>query len=107
MRLKVPSLIETSQDVVPIFSMFHGFVHIHLVEEGGQGGRKMVLGIPWWVLFCIVSIFFSGYMGFRALLAERELEQQFIEREGNIYVERMEAERALKQRERGQQSSEE
>ncbi len=87
--------------------MFLGLVHIHLVEASGQGGRKMVLGIPWWVFLCIISIFFSGYMAFRAVLAERELEQQFIEREGNIYVERMEAERALKQQNRRQPSSEE
>lgn len=56
----------------------------------------MLLGIPWWVYICIVSIFFSGYMAVRAMIAERELDKQFIEREGNVYLERIEAERASK-----------
>lgn len=57
----------------------------------------MLLGIPWWVYICIVSIFLSGYMAVRAMIAERELDKQFIEREGNVYLERIEAERASKQ----------
>lgn len=60
----------------------------------------MLLGIPWWVFICIASMLFCGYMAFRAFVADRELEKHFIEREGNIYVERMEAERALKQQRR-------
>lgn len=63
----------------------------------------MFLGIPWWMYICIASIFFSGYMAFRAMLAEKELEKQFIEREGKVYVERMEAERASKQRTQSQE----
>lgn len=37
-------------------------------------------------------------MAFRAMQAERRLEQQFIEREGKVYIDRIEAERVLKQR---------
>jgi len=36
-------------------------------------------------------------MAFRAMRAERKLEQQFIEREGQIYMERLEKERARRQ----------
>ncbi len=36
-------------------------------------------------------------MAVRAMIAERELDKQFIEREGNVYLERIEAERASKQ----------
>ncbi len=36
-------------------------------------------------------------MAFRAIRAEKKLEHQFIEREGNVYIERMEAERRNKQ----------
>lgn len=36
-------------------------------------------------------------MAFRAIRAERELEQQYIEREGNIYIERIQAEKEIKQ----------
>lgn len=60
----------------------------------------MILNIPWWVIVMILFICFSGYMAYRAMRAERRLEQQFIEREGEIYMERIRQER-----ERRQQSS--
>ncbi|MGY0692864.1 sporulation YhaL family protein [Virgibacillus sp. FSP13] len=57
----------------------------------------MIAGVPWWVFMIILFIFLSGYMAFRAIRAEKKLEHQFIEREGNVYIERMEAERKNKQ----------
>ncbi len=45
----------------------------------------------------ILFICFSGYMSFRAMQAERKLEQQFIEREGQIFMERIEQDRAKRQ----------
>ncbi|WP_181349243.1 sporulation YhaL family protein [Thalassobacillus sp. CUG 92003] len=57
----------------------------------------MLFDIPVWVLFCILFIFFSGYMAFRALRAEHRLEQQFIEREGQIYMSRMEKEKKTRE----------
>lgn len=62
----------------------------------------MILNIPWWVFVIILFICFSGYMAFRAMRAERRLEQQLIEREGEIYMERIRQER---ERRRRQQSS--
>jgi len=56
----------------------------------------MIAGIPIWVFAAIGLIFFSGVMAFRAMRAERQLENQFIEKEGNIFIERMEAERAAR-----------
>ncbi|WP_077623142.1 sporulation YhaL family protein [Sediminibacillus massiliensis] len=56
----------------------------------------MILGIPWWVYMFIIFIFFSGYMAFRAMRTERRLEQQFIEREGKIYMDRIADERSHK-----------
>jgi hypothetical protein len=53
----------------------------------------MILGMPWWVFMIILFIFFSGYMAFRAMRAERELEQHFIERDGQVYMKRIEDER--------------
>ncbi len=57
----------------------------------------MIVGVPWWVFMMIIFIFLSGYMAFRAMRAEKQLEHQFIEREGKIYMERMEEERKHKQ----------
>ena len=53
----------------------------------------MIFGIPWTVLIVILFIFFTGYMSFRAMRAEKIMEQQFIEREGKIYIDRMEREK--------------
>lgn len=65
----------------------------------------MIAGIPWWVYLMIVFIFMSGYMAFRAMRAERELEQKFIENEGKVYIKRMEEERKVRQERRKQHMS--
>ncbi|HLS34826.1 MAG TPA: sporulation YhaL family protein [Bacillota bacterium] len=56
----------------------------------------MLASIPLWVYIVIGFIFFSGYMAFRAMKAEYELEQQFIEKEGEVYIERIEKARKEK-----------
>ncbi|HLR70085.1 MAG TPA: sporulation YhaL family protein [Pseudogracilibacillus sp.] len=61
----------------------------------------MIFNIPWWVFLMILFICFSGYMYFRAVRAERKLEQQFIEREGEIYMERMKQEKAKREQSSG------
>ncbi|WP_425509528.1 sporulation YhaL family protein [Virgibacillus ihumii] len=67
----------------------------------------MILGVPWWVFLMIIFIFLSGYMAFRAMRAERELEHQFIEKEGKVYMDRLEELREQKSnREREQHGSE-
>jgi hypothetical protein len=63
-----------------------------------KGGKKVILGIPWWVFMMILFIFLSGFMAYRAMRAEQKLEQQFIEKEGRIYMERIEAEREERKR---------
>ncbi|RKQ31316.1 SigE-dependent sporulation protein [Oceanobacillus halophilus] len=59
-------------------------------------------GVPWWVFTLIVLIFFSGYMSFKAMVAERKLEQQYAEKEGKIYMERMKKEREEREKRRQQ-----
>ena len=56
----------------------------------------MIGGVPLWVFIVIVLIFFSGFMAFRAMQAERKLDEQFIEKEGQIYIERMRKEKERK-----------
>ena len=53
----------------------------------------MIVGVPWWVFITVLLIFLSGYMAFRAIRAEQKLEQQFIEKEGRVYMARIEKER--------------
>lgn len=61
----------------------------------------MIIGVPWWVFIMILCIFTSGYMAFRAMRAERRLEHQFIEREGKVFIDRMEKEKETKQIQEG------
>jgi len=65
----------------------------------------MLFGLPWWVFMMIIFIFLSGYMSFRAMRAERALEEQFIEDEGQKYIKRMEAERDKRQKQKSKQAS--
>ncbi|ELK47653.1 sporulation YhaL family protein [Halobacillus sp. ACCC02827] len=58
----------------------------------------MLFGFPIWVILCVVFIFLSGYMAFRAMKAEQSLEQEHIEREGQVYLKRMEQERERKKK---------
>lgn len=53
----------------------------------------MTLPFPWWVLVIILFICFTGFMSYRAMRAEKRLEQHFIEREGRVYMDRLEQER--------------
>lgn len=53
-------------------------------------------GVPLWVFIVILLVFFSGYMAFRAMQTDRKVDQEFIEREGEIYMERMREEKERK-----------
>nr|WP_019712918.1 sporulation YhaL family protein [Bacillus subtilis] len=52
-----------------------------------------MLFFPWWVYLCIVGIIFSAYKLVAAAKEEEKVDQAFIEKEGQIYMERMEKER--------------
>lgn len=56
----------------------------------------MIGGVPMWVFLVIILIFFSGYMAFRTMQAERKVDEQFIEKEGQIYIDRMQEEKEKK-----------
>ncbi|RWZ55231.1 SigE-dependent sporulation protein [Halobacillus fulvus] len=58
----------------------------------------MLFGMPIWVFFCILFIFISGYMAIRAIRAEHHLEQQYIEKEGQVYLARMYEEREQREK---------
>jgi hypothetical protein len=49
--------------------------------------------IPIWIYAVLVGIMISAYMAIRTGKEERQLEMQSIEREGEIYMERLEKEK--------------
>ncbi|MFJ5963910.1 MULTISPECIES: sporulation YhaL family protein [unclassified Bacillus (in: firmicutes)] len=52
-----------------------------------------MLFFPWWVYVCIIGIIYSAYKLMTTAKEEQEIDQSFIEKEGEIFIERMEQER--------------
>ena len=56
--------------------------------------------IPIWVYAVVVGIVFSAYMAIRTGREERMLEQEDIEKEGEVYLTRLEREKERREVER-------
>jgi hypothetical protein len=63
------------------------------IKNVGQGGNQMIFAVPWWVYVVISGIIFSAYMVIRTARNEQEIENSFIENEGQVYIERMNQEK--------------
>lgn len=51
------------------------------------------MSLPLWIYFVVAGIFVSAFMALKTAKEERELEQDWIEKEGEVFIERMEEER--------------
>ena len=51
------------------------------------------MDIPFWVYFVVMGIITSAYMVVRTGKEEKLIEEEMIEREGDIYMQRLEQER--------------
>jgi len=56
------------------------------------------IDIPFWIYFVVAGIILSAYMVIRTGREERQMEEEIIEREGEIYMERLEKEREDKKK---------
>jgi hypothetical protein len=54
---------------------------------------NVLLSSPWWVYFVLAGIVYSGYLSVKYSLEDKRTEQEWIENEGKIYMNRMEEER--------------
>ncbi len=50
--------------------------------------------LPWWIYIVLAGIVFSAYMMIKTAKEDQEVDLEFIEKEGEIYIQRMEEERA-------------
>lgn len=57
-----------------------------------KGGNEMMT-IPIWAYFVVVGILISAYMAFMTGKEERKLEDESIELEGRVYMERIQKEK--------------
>ena len=52
--------------------------------------------MPVFTWFIVAGIFISAYMTIKSIREEREVDQEWIEQEGNVYIERMNEEKKRK-----------
>ncbi|RYL93045.1 signal peptidase [Sporolactobacillus sp. THM7-4] len=50
-------------------------------------------GIEWWVYLVIAGILFSGFQAFTISRQDREADEEWTEKQGEIYIRRMNAEK--------------
>lgn len=59
--------------------------------------------LPWYIYACIIGILVSGYMAFRTAREEKMVDHEFIEKEGQVFLDRIEQERQKKREMKEQQ----
>ena len=57
------------------------------------------MDIPFWMYFVVMGIMISGYMVVKTGKDEKKIEDEIIEREGEVYMKRLEQEREEKKTE--------
>jgi hypothetical protein len=55
--------------------------------------EQMLIGMPWWGYTLLFAILFSGYMVLRTTIEERRMDEQWIEQQGDVYIQRMQKEK--------------
>ncbi|HDR6955455.1 MULTISPECIES: sporulation YhaL family protein [Bacillus cereus group] len=60
--------------------------------------------LPWWVYLVIVGIVLSGYMVLYTSKKEQDMDNEFIEKEGEVYMKRLEEEREKRNQDSGKDS---
>jgi Sporulation protein YhaL len=49
--------------------------------------------LPIWIYLVVAGIFFSGFMAIRSAQQEKHIDESFIEKEGQIFIDRMNVEK--------------
>jgi Sporulation protein YhaL len=62
-----------------------------------------LLLLSWWIYLCIIGILVSGYMAFKTSREDKMIDDEFIEKEGQVYLDRIEQERQKKREIKEQQ----
>lgn len=52
---------------------------------------------PWWVYFLLVGVLYSGYMALKYYMEDKQVDKEFIAREGEVFIHRMNEERQRNQ----------
>ncbi|CAG9611950.1 Sporulation protein YhaL [Bacillus rhizoplanae] len=60
--------------------------------------------LPWWIYLIIIGIVVSGYMVLYTSKKEQDIDNEFIEKEGEIYMRRLAEERERRHQEKDEDS---
>ncbi|WP_246055150.1 sporulation YhaL family protein [Pseudalkalibacillus caeni] len=58
-----------------------------------SGMLSTLASVPWWIYFVLAGIVYSGYKVATLTIEDRKVDQNFIEEEGKVFIERMEDEK--------------
>ncbi|MDF2910307.1 MAG: signal peptidase [Sporolactobacillus laevolacticus] len=53
--------------------------------------------IAWWVYLVVAGIIFSGYQAFSISRQDKEVDEEWVEQQGNVYMKRLDAEKKRRQ----------
>ena len=65
-------------------------------EKGDRYHRERRTSMPIFTWFLVAGIFVSAYMTIKSIREDREVDEEWIEKEGNVYIERMNEEKKKK-----------
>jgi len=65
-----------------------------------KGGEDRVMTLPVWVYVVVAGIILSAIMAVKTSRDEKKVDEEFIEKEGQVYIKRMEREREEKARQK-------
>ncbi|WP_370645899.1 sporulation YhaL family protein [Sporolactobacillus sp. STSJ-5] len=54
---------------------------------------NMLESVAWWVYLVVAGIIFSGYQAFNLSKQDKEVDEEWVEEQGNVYMKRMDAEK--------------
>lgn len=53
--------------------------------------------VAWWVYLVVAGIIFSGYQAFNLSKQEKDVDEEWVQEQGNVYMKRMNAEKKRRQ----------
>ncbi|SFG91310.1 sporulation YhaL family protein [Sporolactobacillus nakayamae] len=53
--------------------------------------------VAWWVYLVVAGIIFSGYQAFNLSKQEKEVDEEWVQKQGNVYMKRISAEKKRRQ----------
>ncbi|MFS0786147.1 sporulation YhaL family protein [Shouchella sp. 1P09AA] len=58
---------------------------------------ELIVASPWWTYLLMLGILFSGYQWIRTMREDKVMDDEWIEQEGNVYMERIQEAKKLKE----------